>query len=97
MSRKTMRISARLAPRAYEMAEQLAAITGQSLSAVLEHSIESYHQSLLSDAPEPWKALATSGLIASADGDPSLSTTYKSQLAASLSQKHLPRESRRKA
>src|ERR1700743_762860 len=96
-SRKNRRISARLAPRAYEMIEEVAALTGQTLSSVLERSIETYHQTLVSDRKEPWKALQASGLIGSGTGDADLSASYKSHLTTSLGHKHDRREGGRKA
>jgi hypothetical protein len=96
-SPKSHRISARLAPTAYRMIEELSALTGESLSQVLETSIESYHQTLHANRRDPWKILQESGLIASAAGDKSLSTTYKSQLTPSLTRKHASPKPRRKS
>jgi len=86
--RKTRRISARLAPRAYKMVEELAALTGQSVSGVLEHSIENYHQGVVAARREPWKLLAETGLINSGTAARNLSGTYKTALAKALRRKH---------
>jgi hypothetical protein len=94
---KSRRISARLAPNAYRMIEELSALTGDTLSQVLETSIQSYHQTLLANRQDPWKILQESGLIASAAGDKNLSTTYKSQLTPSLTRKQAAPKPRRKS
>jgi hypothetical protein len=70
------------------MIEELSALTGDTLSQVLESSIENYHHTLLANRQEPWKILEESGLIASAAGDKNLSTSYKSHLTPSLTRKH---------
>ncbi len=87
-TQKTRRISARVAPKAYRMIEEMSAITGQSISSVLESSIESHHQSMLAARQEPWKVLQETGLIGSSDGSRDLSARYKSLLTSSLTRKH---------
>jgi hypothetical protein len=95
-TRKTRRISARLAASAYQMVEEVSALTGQSVSRVLEHSIENYHQTLVASRNEPWKALQESGLIGSGEDDSDLSSRYKAALAESLDRKHSTQPQKRK-
>jgi hypothetical protein len=94
---KSHRISARLAPNAYRMIEELSSLTGETLSQVLENAIETHHQAVLANRQDPWKILQESGLIASAAGNKNLSTTYKSQLTLSLTRKHAAPKPRRKS
>jgi hypothetical protein len=88
MTRKTRRISARLAPKAYQMVEEMSAVTGQSVSSVLERSIQSYHKIMIAGRREPWKLLKKTGLINSGAGDRNLSDRYKNLLPSSLIRKH---------
>jgi hypothetical protein len=88
MIRKTRRISARLAPKAYQMVEEMSAVTGQSISSVLERSIQSYHKTMIAGRREPWKLLKKTGLIDSGAGDRNLSIGYKNFFSSSLIHKH---------
>lgn len=88
MTRKTRRISARLAPRAYQMVEEMSVLTGQSVSSVLERSIQNYHKTMIAGRREPWKLLKKVGLIDSGAGDRNLSARYKNLLLSSLIRKH---------
>ena len=87
-AKKARRISAEIAPKAYKMVEEISAMTGQSVSSALQHSIQSYHHAMPARRRALWKLLREAALINSGSGHRHLSGNYKRTLSASLLRKH---------
>lgn len=86
---KNRRAYARLTAGGYDMAAEVSAVTGQTISQVLEQSIMSYHQSVLANRHRPWLLLRKTGLIGIGRADRNLSESYKSALTESLAKKRV--------
>jgi hypothetical protein len=85
-----MRISARLDNSRSKKLELLAARTHLGTSEILKRAIDALYQQL--EVARPAEALQRSGFVASGEGDPALSETYKDDLTVLFAGK--PRDPR---